>query len=566
MAIKTRDHTIFSKKLFLLVLMIITILIPVLFINTNIFSNINLSKFYVQENVLNMSKFTKDNYTEILTTAKHGLGNITVDDIDFSSLTIGFCNENVHHPLIIEDLINESLKVNIINMEFIETTSPAIKDNLDDTISDKITITIKLNETLNVEYNNSEARYMIYHSRYVGAKLLEFYVNNGSVISNLTEGVDFTIDNNGYLVFYYEDYFQEGRIFNFDVYLIWEMDLALSGWTIEQKEDEIFEMIEVEQEISVKFNYKFDLFGQSHGFVVGQTIPINAWYVALTVNPLDKEKMNYDKLTLKGTEVNIGNHLNPDKSLQIKLSDLFTPASSSFSLNFTSTFKLRFEEPVGSSWAIDRLIAQREIRERIYFCTLVSGPQHIYLQNVEFYEPNIYFEEVIDGYSLFDREVLFVDANFSITNKRLGLNVTIPFLFVGETCPISIEYLTFQKLKIVITDNIKMPLVGAKIEVFHFGITYGTYISNKTIQPIIPGKSDENGKIVLFNVPRGNYTIKVYWEGRVVKEASISTSKENNYVYTNVNHFPFWILIFGGICGIILIFGVIFYIKNKKLR
>ncbi|MBA7648894.1 hypothetical protein ES703_56684 [subsurface metagenome] len=226
---------------------------------------------------------------------------------------------------------------------------------------------------------------------------------------------------------------------------------------------------------------------------------------------------------------------------------------------------LRFEEPLGNLWAIDRLVSQREIRERIYFCNLISGPRHIYLKNVVFYEPSIYFEEVINTYSLFNRDVLFVDANNSISN-RLGLNVTIPYLFVGETCPFSIEYFTFQKLKIVITDNIKMPLVGAKIEVFHFGAIYGTYISNKTIQPIIPLKSDENGQIVLYNVPRGNYTIRVYWEGRFVKEASISTFNEINYVYTSIIHSPLWIIIFGGIIGIILILGAIFYLKYKKLR
>ncbi|GAI87432.1 unnamed protein product [marine sediment metagenome] len=100
----------------------------------------------------------------------------------------------------------------------------------------------------------------------------------------------------------------------------------------------------------------------------------------------------------------------------------------------------------------------------------------------------------------------------------------------------------------------------------HFGVIYGTYISNKTIQPIIPLKSDENGQIVLYNVPRGNYTIRVYWEGRFVKEASISTFNEINYVYTSIIHSPLWIIIFGGIIGIILILGAIFYLKYKKLR
>jgi len=564
---KTRNKTIFSKKTFLLILMIMAIFIPIVFTNFKIFSNIGLNNNDLNEKVLNMNGFTKDNYTEILTTAKHGLGNITIDDIKFNTLIPGFVIENVTHPLIFEDISSYSLYMGLKDMEFIETTSPAIIDNLDDEIIDKVTVHVKLNETLLVYYNFTKARYLIYHSRFIGAKLLEFYVDNGSIITNLTEGVDYTIDDKNFLVFFYEDYFQEGRIFNFTMNLIWEFDLGIGGWTIEQNEDEILEITEVEQEVTPEFHYQFFLLAWRYDLELNSDskIPITSWDVALTVNPLDKEEFNDHELMLRGIEVNIVDHLNTDKSLQIKLSDQFTPASSTFSLNFTSTYLLRFEEPVGNSWAIDRLVSQREIRERIYFCNLISGPTHIYLKNVEFYEPGIYLEEVINTYSLFNRDVLFVDANNSIS-KRLGLNVTIPYLFVGETCPFSIEYFTFQKLKIVITDNIKMPLVGAKIEVFHFGAIYGTYISNTTIQPIIPSKSDENGQIVLYNVPRGNYTIRVYWEGKFVKEASISTSNEINYVYTSIIHFPLWIIIFGGINGIILILGAIFYLKYKKLR
>jgi len=570
MSNKTRNKTIFSKKTFILILIIIATFIPVVFANFKVFSNIGLSKSYFQEDVLNINDFTKDNYTEIRTTAKHGLGNITIDDISFNYILQGLVNQDIYHPLVTEDLESLSLSLNTTNIEFIVTTSPALIDNLNSETGDKIIATTKLNETVQVSYTKSEARYLIYQSRFTDTKLLEFYVNNGTIITKLTEGVDYTIDDQNFLVFYYENYFQEGRTFNFTMYLILEHLLAFGDWEIEQMEDQVLEIREVEQEVTPEFNYNFFLIGAFYDLSLKEAFPITFWDVALTVNPLDKEKFNNHKLMLNGIEVNIGEHLNHDKSLQIRLSDHFTPDSSTFSLNFTSTYLLRFEEPVGNSWAIDRLLRQREVRERIYFCNLISGPRHIYLKNVEFYEPGIYFEEeekkeVINTYSLFNRDVLFVDANNSISN-RLGLNVTIPYLFVGETCPFSIEYNTSQKLKIVITDNIKMPLVGAKIEVFYFGAIYGTYISNKTIQPIIPSKSDENGQIVLYNVPRGNYTIRVYWEGRFVKEASISTFNEINYVYTSIIHFPLWILVFGGTNGIILILGVIFYLKYKKLR
>ena len=554
------------KKHFQRIIIIIVIVFSLALVNLNSNSNIKLNHYYSNENALNVNSFTKDNYTEILTTNKHSLGNITIDDILFNVPFTGLVNENVYHPLVTQDHISGALSINTASTEFIESISPALIDLIGSETSNRDIATYTFNETLDVSYDKTQARYLIYHSRFVNAKLLKFYVVNDSLITELTEDVDYTIDERNFLVFYYEDYFQVGRTFNFTAYLIWEHILAFGNWQIEQKEDQVLKINEAEQELTADFNYNFFMIARHYdGLSLVNVLPIIFWDVALTVNPFDKELFNNHELMINGIEVDIGDYLTPEKAFKIELSDHFTPESNSFSLNFTSSYLIRFEEPVVNFWAIDRLVSQREIRERIYFCNLISGPRHIYLENVLFYEPGIYFEEVINTYSLFNRDVLFVDANNSISN-RLGLNVTIPYLFVGETCPFSIEYFTFQKLKIVITDNIKMPLVGAKIEVFHFGAIYGTYISNKTIQPIIPLKSDENGQIVLYNVPRGNYTIRVYWEGRFVKEASISTFNEINYVYTSIVHSPLWIIIFGGINGIILILGAIIYLKYKKLR
>ncbi|MFX1376021.1 MAG: hypothetical protein ACFFA0_09435 [Promethearchaeota archaeon] len=565
MHFKTRNRTLFSKMAFLLVLVVLVCIIPVILTNMKNHYNTDLNNNILNENDLKTNEFTKENYTEILESETYGLGNITIDNIRFNTLELGFYNENIYHPLIIEDIISESLIINLTNMEFIETTSPAIVDNLNEEIEDKNSITIKLNETLFVQYNNSEQGYLVYLSRYLNAELVDFYVDNGTTITKLIEGTDYTIEPTHFLIFHYEDFFKQGSIFNFSMYLIWEFDIYVGDWKIEQNNNEFLEIIEVEQEITPEFSYSFFLNGWKYASKIPQSSLISDWDIAFTVNPLDKENFTDHILAIDGIEVNLGQHLNPDKSIRINLNDEFRPNATSFSLNFTTAFRLKFEESVEKSWAIDRLIRNRDIRERIYLCSLISGPRHIFLKYVVFYETSIYFEEVLDVYSLFERDTLFIETNSSITGQP-GLNITIPFLFVGETCPVSIEYITFQKLKIIITDNIKMPLVNAKIELFYCGVTYGTYISNSTIQPIIPRRSDENGQIVVNNVPRGNYTIRIYYQGRFIEEAIVSTFKEVNYVYTEILHSPLWILIFGLINAVFLITGMIFYLKYKKLR
>ena len=563
---KIWNNDTLAKKHFQHIIIIIVIVFSLALVNLNSSSKFKLNHNYSNENALNVNSFTKDNYTEILTTNKHSLGNITIDDILFNIPFTGLVNENVNHPLVIQDHISGALSINTTSTEFIEATSPALIDFIGSETINRDIATYTFNETLDVLYDKTQARYLIYHSRFVNAKLLKFYVVNDSLITELTEDVDYTIDERDFLVFYYEDYFQVGRTFNFTAYLIWEHILAFGNWQIEQKEDQVLKINEAEQELTADFNYNFFMIARHYDALsLVDVLPIIFWDVALTVNPFDKELFNNHELMINGIEVDIGDYLTPEKAFKIELSDHFTPEANSFSLNFTTNYVLRFEEPVGKFWAVDRLVDRRSIRERIYLCNLISGPRHIYLKNIIFYESAIYFEEVLDSYSLFDRYVEINDLDSSISGYK-GLNVTIPYLYVGETSPLLIKYITFQRLKIVITDDIEMPLAGAKIEVFHFGVIYGTYISNTTSQPIIPPRSDENGQIILDNVPRGNYTIRVFWQGSFVEEASISTFNEINYIKTSIPHSPLWIIIFGVITGSILIIGVIFYQKYKKLR
>jgi len=568
MSNRKQIYTIGSIRILIIALIIITFTVPVFLGNLKTNSLIDYTP---SEDALNSSEFTKDNYTAILTDEDYGLGSVTIDDMHFNTFLKGIDNNSEVYPLLDEDIIiSGALKIDTESVEFIETITPAIVDNLNGTNRD--IITVKLNESLKITYNNPQEGYLIYHSHFSGAKLLDFYVNNDSSIIKLDEGIDYTIDSLEYIVFYYEDYFNLAS-FNFTMYLIWEYGLRLQEWSIEQTEETPLIMREREQNFTSRFLYKFFLLGYMVIPDLSGTIPVDYIDVALTINPPDKELLSYQAMNINTFDKNVNNYVNTDKSFSIEISDLFRPNASIFLLNFTCSFGLKFEEPVGNSWAIDRLVAGRNIRERIYFISMITGPPHIFLKNVALYDTGIYFDQAwkyndlnyVSASSLFNRKVLLVDANAS-TPRQLGLKVTMPYLIVGETSPFSIEYIASQALKIVVTDTIKMPLAGVSVEILHFGAIYGTYISNESVQPINSGRTDENGQVVLYDVPRGNYTARVTWEGKVVTEATVTTDMEVNYVYTNVPHFPLWILIFGMISGIVLVVGALFYLKYKKLR
>ncbi|MFX0136575.1 MAG: hypothetical protein ACFFDN_23245 [Candidatus Hodarchaeota archaeon] len=519
---------------------------------------------YSYESFPNISAFSKDDYSPILDAEKHALGNITINDIAFSELEEGFKVYNETYPLIWEDYESGALKMNRTDMQFLKTIAPAIRENLDPTIIDRNIITIELNESLKVIYNYSQIGYLIYHPRLNPSRLIKLYIDNGTNINELDAETYYNIDDDGFIVFDYENYFQKGPSFNFSMYLIWEYDIYIQSWSLTQVSSPDLIISEKEQNFTGNFMYNFTLTGKKFGLNINQqNVYVDNIDVALTVNLPDKDSLNDHTLELNG--VVVSNHLSINKTIEIVLTDQFSADQSKFSLNFTSLFTLKFVDPVGKTWAIDRLVEQRNMRERIYFPSIINGPQHIYIKHLSFYEPTIYIEQVLLNHSLFERNIVLFDANTTSIGKE-GLKVSVPYLIVGETCPFIIKYETAQTLKIVITDNIKMPLIGASIELYYFDQKYGTYISTDHVQPISPGTTNEYGEIVLNDVPHGNYTIKVYYYGQFLIESIVSTFREVNYVYTNYPHFPLWIIIFGCINGVILIFGVIFYLKYKKTR
>jgi len=561
MSNKKRNYVITSTKILLVFLIFSCILIP-LVLRSNSFNSTSL----IYDPGIEISKFSKEDYKAILNEEKQALGNITINDINFNGLDEGFSIENTSYPLIWEDYISGALSITRIKMQFLNTSEPAIVDNLNENIEDNNIIKVNLNESLMVELNSPTLGYLIYHSRLFPCRLLQFYVDNGTNIFELNNETDYSIDNDDFIVFNYEDFFKNWPTSEFKMYFIWEYELSIDNWGLHQNQSNDLKIQEQIQNFTVEYHYYFILTGEKYNLSISDPIILaDNIDIALHVDLPDRYLLSDHILELNNEIININDYLNSNKTIDISLAEHFSADQSKFSLNFTTLFTFQFIKPLRETWAIDRLVEKRDIRERIYFPSLIQGPQHIYLKNLSFYEPTIYFEQIIKNSSLFNRNSPYFYLNTSLTGK-VGILVKVPYLVVGETCPFILKYISTQTLRLVITDNIKMPLVGAYVEIYYYGQKYGTYISTEWVQPIAPGTTNENGQIILNAIPHGNYTIRVYQNGIFLTESTASTYNEFNYIYTSYPHFPLWIIIFGSINGLILIFGVIFYLKNKKLR
>ncbi len=543
---------------FILVLLIFSTLVPffsIIFTNSNIYDN--------QDN-LKINDFSKEDYSPIIEEKKHGLGNITIYNMTFSGLEIGHYIYNASYPLLWYDYDLGALNITSKEIKFIETNESARIDNLNSDLIDRNEIRVELNETLEVWYDNPNEGYLIYRPRLYPSYLTNFYVFDDTDILELTVDADYYIDDRDFLVFDYKDYFKGVDPFNFMMYLIWEYDLTIDPWNLNQYPDKL-NMTKAEQNFTAKFNYEFTLTGQMYDADTNQKRTSENVGVALNVYLPDRDLLDNHSLLLNNQSIAIDDHLNFDKSINITLSDFFFANESWFFLNFTANYTVRFIEPVSKTWAIDRLVALRNIRERIYFPSLISGPRHVYLSHISIYEPATLSEDILSTESLFEREVLYFDENIT-DNGSVRLKVELPYMLVGETCPFSVNYVAVDKLRIIVTDNIKMPIMDLKLRIYYYDLNYGTYISINRTQPIAPLKTNENGEVSLYSVPKGNYTVEVYQYGNLIVRTNVSTYNEINYIYTDIMHIPIWILIFGSINGTFLIIGIIVYLKNKKSR
>ena len=554
------------KKCLLIGILLISFLTPYFVVNVNGSKGSDIQLPQSQS-------YSKENYTPILEEKSQGLGNITATNVAFHEG--GFFNDSDLYPDLEDDLTSGALNMAYIQTSFIKTVSLAQYDNLDTSISRSNNVKVLLNDSINAVYDNSVVGaegYLIYELRLYPVTIKEVYLQNQTIdpVIELTEG-EYTIDSKNFLIFDYMDYFQIDQN-NFSLYITYEYNLNIRQWILGQDPEQNFLIKTQEESLIPSFTYNFTISGNRYNRSIDEIVPAYNLKANIELNLPDKEQLLDQSLWVNNLELD--DFLNMDNSINFSSYADYSEIMVKFNANFT----IQFEDPVDFSWAIDRLAELSDIRERIYFPRIVSGPDHIFLENLYIFESTITIDQVTSNSSLFNRQVNCFDANVSVIQevleksliftknsvKKKGLRIILPFIIKGETVPFVVKYKTSNDLNLIITDNIHMPLTGMRIELFYFEKPYGTYISNELDQPMAPAFSDQNGEVVIANVPNGIFKLKVFQNNQVLLETEVSSLEDVNYVTTDIIHFPIVIVVFSIIYGTILLIGLIFYLKNRK--
>jgi len=535
------------------------------FLQQNYRSCLNINRTVDQAYILKSHGFSKDNYSSILEQEKSGVGEISIFNISFHEK--GFVNSTQFDVL--DKDIGKDLNITYLETNFIETMINASRNFLKEEFIDNNKIRIKLNESLKINFDNSSsemglAGFLVYLPRLIPIDVLEVHVNNTQLNKE-----DYTLVDDEFIRFNYFEYFNfPENNYEFSMNIIYSYEISLINWKVDQFNMDNLVATQAFHNFSAKYNYHFLVKGDKYSgaeFSGGMSEADNL-SLGLLINLLDKDEIyNFSLALNEEIKSDTENYQINNGIFNISVQDSFTANSSSFKVNFTSNFKIRFLDPVTTSWAIDRLFRNNNIRQRFFFPQILDGPKHLLLK-FTLYEENIADEQIQDISSQFNRPVYHLPVskvNDSLVDQ--GILIYTPSLILGEfACPFTIKYEATNTLRLIITDNINMPLWYLDVEVYYNDILYGTYISNNFTQPIAPLVANENGEIILANIPSGNYRIEVFQAGHQLKTVNINTEQETHYIATNVLHFPSVVLTFGIISTIILVAGVLIFLRNAR--
>ncbi|TFG27824.1 MAG: hypothetical protein EU532_06670 [Promethearchaeota archaeon] len=560
-------------------------ILPLVFIGLQNNSYSNGSENFYENRIPNAASFSKEDYQPVLDEEKQALGDLNVTELVFNEVGINLTDYiKSNYPAYENDLSLGSLKMSYLRTQFNRTVEKAQIDNLNENITDYRKITVLLNESLSIEYDGSAEGYLYYAPRLKPFIQTELWVENQSNIGlrKVNEGnySYHNYDKINFLRFNYKQYFTDigEDPLSFRMYLLWEFNISIDSWKLTQDLDQELLLDEDEDYvISPKFNYEFRINAKKYNQSSDVEVPADNLLINITIKLPDKELLNNIELFKNSNKITT-NFLTSDNTIFIP-QNLLTSNNTIIEITFSTAYQILFVDPVDETWAIDRLIEDRDTRQRIYFPDIVSGPQRIILKYVEVIEESISFDQVNSISSLFGRGVIYEEVNVTeleedIENslvfnenatKRAGIKITLPYMIKEEICPIIVQYETELNLRIIVTDNIRMPIAGLDVKIYYYGELYGTYISTEKNQPIGPQITDENGEILVKDVPNGNYTIKIYQNENLIKESEVSAYLEVNYVTTPIIHFPIVIIIFSSISGIFFVIGLIIYRKQKSL-
>ncbi|WP_457556489.1 hypothetical protein [Candidatus Harpocratesius sp.] len=270
----------------------------------------------------------------------------------------------------------------------------------------------------------------------------------------------------------------------------------------------------------------------------------------------------------------------------------FLDQRETLSAEFKANFTVEILESIDGEqfWCEDRLVDGTRNRERDYKITVSDGPADLMVAMFGLNDTGIYFDDLNEDRndrikSALNREVVIIDMNRSegqpsgtiiSGNQTLeyvdGISMLIsgesylsPYaLFKGEVDIITVKYRATRDLNLVIADNTKTPISGIKVNIFFANQPFGSKISLYDNLPYPVKTSDNNGRIIIYGVPIGDYIIEILDNsGHHLQNLTASSLIDENLIVTTIPHFPLVIIIFGVVSAVCIVTGLIIYKKNQ---
>jgi hypothetical protein len=262
-----------------------------------------------------------------------------------------------------------------------------------------------------------------------------------------------------------------------------------------------------------------------------------------------------------------------------RLVDVDVTPNRLFIADFMTNHTIEVVNEFSDYWRRDYLKDGTSTRIRDFDISVIGGPETIVVSNFLLNLTEFHNVEFIKVTSSLDRILQTYDLHDIGNRTQNGTRIEFLrgeedrlisdyYLVKGEVDTISVTYTAPTSIAIKIVDKINTPLKSAEVKL-NFGnstnATFGTMISKELVLPYAFKITNSLGLVTYPEVPRGNYTVDVYYKGNIVASGiPIDTYTKLNVVFTIVPHFPGWVILFAATSAIIGAVGFIIFKKAQS--
>lgn len=249
-----------------------------------------------------------------------------------------------------------------------------------------------------------------------------------------------------------------------------------------------------------------------------------------------------------------------------------------FKVEFRCNSTIGFIEQKAGKWNSDGVATRLDLRTRKFKLAVLSGPMYLLIERVEFTVRDIAYSSVLlisrtvepaSSITVSDDTYKYYDPTLEKeVTKSNGTKVLIGRIQKAKGPVLaSFTYNASYSAALRVLDELRNPIPGAEITLYFHGVRFGPLMSagESSLQP--PKLADALGNAQFINLPEGNYSVEVRYQGQLVKNQSFSlygsTMSLSIDIVTPVPYQP-WILVsWLAIFGIACVIGVLLF-KRKK--